>query len=70
MPARQTADGSHARFQLSKALAQFTASERLSKSNEYRCDGCHRTVAAEKQISLHTLPHVLTIQFKRFSFSA
>lgn len=51
-----------------KALQQFSRTEQLSKSNEYKCDGCKHKVRAEKQMSLHELPNVLTIQLKRFNF--
>ncbi|KAH7294343.1 hypothetical protein KP509_28G067600 [Ceratopteris richardii] len=54
---------------LLKALARFTATDILDGDNKYFCGKCRRKVKAHKQFKIHDAPHVLTIQFKRFSSS-
>ena len=42
--------------------------EFLGKDNAYKCDKCKRKSEASKQLTIHTLPNVLVLQLKRFSF--
>ena len=50
-------------------LQHFTAVETLGHSNAYFCDTCKRKSTATKQLTIHTLPNILVIQLKRFSFA-
>lgn len=54
---------------LLKALARFTAVEVLDGDNKYRCSRCKTEVRALKQFTIDKAPHILTVQFKRFSSS-
>lgn len=54
---------------LLRAMARFTAVEVLDGGNKYHCSRCKAKVRALKQFTIDQLPHVLTIQFKRFSSS-
>lgn len=54
---------------LLKALARFTAIEVLDGNNKYHCSKCKTKVRAHKQFTINNAPHVLTVQFKRFSSS-
>jgi ubiquitin C-terminal hydrolase len=51
---------------LQKALRKFTAREKLTHDNSYKCDGCQHKVKAIKQLTVHRAPAVLSIQLKRF----
>ena len=51
---------------LSKALGRFTRREVLDGENQYRCGKCNTLVDASKQLTLHTLPKLLTVEFMRF----
>ncbi|CAM6051440.1 unnamed protein product [Sphagnum compactum] len=51
---------------LEDALAQFTAPELLDGENKYKCDRCNAYVKADKRLTLHEAPNVLTIALKRF----
>jgi hypothetical protein len=53
---------------MEKAFKEFTHSELLCGQNEYRCGNCKRMSNASKQFMIETAPHLLTVQFKRFSF--
>eukprot|EP00842_Homolaphlyctis_polyrhiza_P006010 jgi/Hompol1/640/HPOL_002561-RA len=53
---------------LDMALRRFTASELLTKPNQYNCSKCHALRDARKRIAVLKAPPVLTIQFKRFDF--
>lgn len=50
------------------ALTQFTRSERLVGDNRYHCPRCKELVEASKRLQLHSTPHVLVLQLKRFGF--
>ena len=50
-------------------LQHFTAVETLGHSNAYFCETCKRKSTATKQLTIHTLPNILVIQLKRFSFA-
>ena len=54
---------------LVKALSRFTAVEVLDGNNKYQCTKCKKKVRAFKRFTIDHAPHVLTIQFKRFSSS-
>ncbi|KAG8254554.1 Ubiquitin carboxyl-terminal hydrolase 42 [Homalodisca vitripennis] len=50
-----------------EALEAYFSRERLGDGEEaYRCDKCHRRVAATKQFTVEKPPNVLCIQLKRF----
>ncbi|KAG9448025.1 hypothetical protein H6P81_014153 [Aristolochia fimbriata] len=51
---------------LEDALTQFTAPEDLDGENMYRCGRCATYVKAQKQLSIHEAPNILTIVLKRF----
>jgi ubiquitin C-terminal hydrolase len=53
---------------IEKAFAQYTLSEKLSKENRYKCDKCQQRVEAEKRMTIHYAPAILTVQFKRFDY--
>ncbi|MCO5603363.1 hypothetical protein L7F22_057513 [Adiantum nelumboides] len=54
---------------LLKALTRFTGIEVLDGDNKYFCSKCKKKVRAHKQFTIDYAPHVLTVQFKRFSSS-
>lgn len=54
---------------LEESLAKFTAPETLAMANAYLCEKCKRRTQAVKRIALLTLPNVLVIQLKRFSYA-
>ncbi|KQK16875.1 hypothetical protein BRADI_1g31187v3 [Brachypodium distachyon] len=49
---------------LEECLNQFTAVEWLDGDNKYRCDGDY--VKAQKHLTVHQAPNILTITLKRF----
>ncbi|KAA8526691.1 hypothetical protein F0562_008106 [Nyssa sinensis] len=51
---------------LQDALTQFTTPEDLDGENMYRCGRCAAYVRAQKQLSIHEAPNILTIVLKRF----
>ncbi|KAH7859610.1 hypothetical protein Vadar_003222 [Vaccinium darrowii] len=51
---------------LEDALTQFTTPEDLDGENKYRCGRCAGYVRAQKQLSIHLAPNILTIVLKRF----
>ena len=51
---------------LEKALASFTAPEKLDGSNKYMCPVCKSKQKAVKQFTVDKAPNVLTVQLKRF----
>ena len=53
---------------LAAALAAYTAEERLTGANQYRCSACGRLVDATRRLALQTLPPVLTVQLMRFQY--
>ncbi|KAL7417112.1 hypothetical protein BDY24DRAFT_336151 [Mrakia frigida] len=54
---------------LAKSLRRYTSPEKLGQ--QYLCDKCGvSSLDATKQLSLHQLPPVLCIQFKRFEHSS
>ncbi|KAJ3255787.1 hypothetical protein HK103_006045 [Boothiomyces macroporosus] len=57
-------DGDEAEY----TLSEFTVPEKLG-SNQYHCKSCGSFEEAIKQLSMKTLPPVLSIQFKRFEHS-
>ncbi|KAJ2005774.1 hypothetical protein GGI02_001446 [Coemansia sp. RSA 2322] len=52
---------------VAKALRSFTRPEVLTKDNRYRCEKCSKLVEASKQMTIYSLPRILTLQLKRFS---
>jgi len=63
------ADGGELYRSVEQALKGFTKTERLDGDNGYKCDVCKRMCRATKHFRIHSLPKVLTIHLKRFSFS-
>ena len=55
-------------FTVIRCLEHFTKLETLGNSNAYHCDKCNRKCEATKQLLIHTLPNILILQLKRFSF--
>ena len=51
------------------ALQSFTKPDEISGSEKYRCEHCKRPVDALKQFTVDSVPPILTIQLKRFSFT-
>eukprot|EP01018_Ginkgo_biloba_P000538 Gb_17492 [translate_table: standard] len=51
---------------LEDALTQFTAPELLDGENKYKCDRCKSYVKAQKWLTVHEAPNILTIALKRF----
>ena len=51
---------------LGDCLKKFTAVEVLQGRNAYNCKSCSRSVTAQKQFTLNSVPTVLTFQLKRF----
>ncbi|CAM6039740.1 unnamed protein product [Sphagnum compactum] len=51
---------------LEDALAQFTDTELLDGANKYKCDSCNSYVKAQKRLTVHEAPNILTIALKRF----
>ncbi|KAG8075095.1 hypothetical protein GUJ93_ZPchr0006g41480 [Zizania palustris] len=51
---------------LEECLDQFTAVEWLDGDNKYKCDGCSDYVKAQKRLTVHQAPNILTITLKRF----
>jgi ubiquitin C-terminal hydrolase len=50
------------------SFSQFVASERLQGQNKYRCGNCNTMSDAERYLRFSSLPPVLTIHLKRFSY--
>jgi ubiquitin C-terminal hydrolase len=55
---------------IEKAFGQYILPEKLNGDNRYLCDNCHRRAEAEKQMTIYEAPLILTIQLKRFNYSA
>ncbi|KAI9204548.1 uncharacterized protein BJ171DRAFT_424092 [Polychytrium aggregatum] len=53
---------------LEKAFSHYSKPERLYKSNQYKCARCKKYVDAQKRLTIHDPPPVLTVQLKRFDF--
>ncbi|GLJ38128.1 hypothetical protein SUGI_0776230 [Cryptomeria japonica] len=51
---------------LEDALKQFAAAEFLDGENKYKCDRCKSYVKAQKWLTVHEAPNILTIALKRF----
>ncbi|CAK9206989.1 unnamed protein product [Sphagnum troendelagicum] len=50
---------------LEDALAQFTDTELLDGANKYKCDRCNSYVKAQKRLTVHEAPNILTVALKR-----
>ncbi|XP_065826973.1 ubiquitin carboxyl-terminal hydrolase 36-like isoform X2 [Oscarella lobularis] len=57
-------------FTLKKALERYIEPEILDDSNKYLCSKCKQKRRAQKRLTIHHPPRVLTIQLKRFDFSS
>ena len=55
---------------LERALRAFCTVERLDERNKWTCPSCSKPVCAEKRLTLARSPPVLTVHFKRFSFTS
>ncbi|XP_019185636.1 PREDICTED: ubiquitin carboxyl-terminal hydrolase 17-like isoform X2 [Ipomoea nil] len=51
---------------LEEALAQFSAPEILDGENKYKCSRCKSYQKAEKKLTVHEAPNILTVILKRF----
>jgi len=56
-------------FQLNECLELFTSTERLGFNNAWYCPCCERHQRATKKFDLWSLPEVLVIHLKRFSYT-
>lgn len=56
-------------IQLKECLELFTATERLSAEDSWYCPACKKHQQATKKFDLWSLPQVLVLCFKRFSYS-
>jgi len=54
---------------LEKCFAMFTEVEQLTKDDGWYCNRCKKHVEAFKQLELYSLPPVLIVQLKRFSYT-
>ncbi|XP_019853089.1 PREDICTED: ubiquitin carboxyl-terminal hydrolase 36-like [Amphimedon queenslandica] len=54
---------------LQKALFSSIKPDLLDEENKYACPFCKELTRAKKQLTVHVLPKVLTIQLKRFEFN-
>jgi len=50
------------------SFAQFVQSERLQGQNKYKCGNCNTMSDAQRELRFSSLPPVLTIHLKRFSY--
>jgi ubiquitin carboxyl-terminal hydrolase 36/42 len=53
---------------IDEAIKHFTKSEQLTNGNEWKCEKCLKKVKAIKQMTFSSLPNVLVLHLKRFSF--
>ncbi|KAJ3315883.1 hypothetical protein HDV04_000090 [Boothiomyces sp. JEL0838] len=53
---------------IEQALLKYTAPEYLVKDNQYKCEKCNKLRDAEKRITIHESPEILTLQLKRFGY--
>jgi predicted metal-dependent hydrolase len=54
---------------IEQALHQFTVPEVLRKDNQYFCEKCKCKTDAQKRVTIHKLPQIITVHLKRFGFS-
>jgi len=52
-----------------ESLDKFFADELMGLDNAYSCETCKRKTGAVRHTSLHTLPPVLILQFKRAAYT-
>jgi ubiquitin C-terminal hydrolase len=53
---------------LSECLTSFAAEEDIG--TDYRCDNCNKRGSCKRKTSIYTLPKILVIHLKRFSFDS
>ena len=53
---------------LSDCLGAFTEGEQLDEQNAWYCPSCHKHVCALKMIALWSVPDILILHLKRFTF--
>ena len=66
LPSTPTAVSSPAALSLVECLRRFTTAEKLWQHDQFLCRTCNAYSEATKQLSLHSLPMLLCIHFKRF----
>ncbi len=54
---------------LDQCLQAFTTPEQLDAADSWYCSKCKEHVRADKKLDLWTLPEVLVVHLKRFSYS-
>ncbi|CAG2110965.1 unnamed protein product [Medioppia subpectinata] len=66
---KQAPNGPKTCLPLSECISQFTTTERLGADDPWYCPKCKKHQMASKKFDLWTLPKVLIIHLKRFSYS-
>mmetsp|Transcript_39815 Transcript_39815/g.64580 ORF Transcript_39815/g.64580 Transcript_39815/m.64580 type:complete len:894 (-) Transcript_39815:121-2802(-) len=64
-----TGDGSDGSISLDECIRLFTAKETLGENDPWYCPQCKEHKQASKQFQLWTLPSVLVVHLKRFSYT-
>ncbi|QSL67154.1 hypothetical protein MERGE_001543 [Pneumocystis wakefieldiae] len=54
---------------IEEALDMYVREETLTQSNRYKCEKCKILVDFQKKSTIYTLPPILTLHLKRFSFN-
>ena len=54
---------------LDDCLKQFVISEQLSETDMWRCPNCKEEKQADKKMEIWSLPRILVVQLKRFSYN-
>lgn len=69
LPMGKQAGGGKTTVALADCIQQFTTTERLGADDPWYCPRCKKHQQATKKFDLWSLPNVLVIQLKRFSYS-
>lgn len=54
---------------VAEAFNIFVTPETLNGGNQITCDGCHKKVDANKGLRIGSVPQILTLQLKRFTYN-
>ena len=58
----------HSRISLKECLEKFTEGEQLDENNAWYCPNCKKHVCALKMLALWTVPDILIVHLKRFTY--